>query len=103
MSNERRRYDAGFKAKVAMEAVKGLKTIAEISSEYKIHSSQINGWKKVLQAGTVSLFQEGRNHREESRNDELVDRLFSKIGQLEVELNFVQKKDSRYHWRRPGS
>ena len=82
MSNERRRYDAGFKAKVAMEAVKGLKTIAEISSEYKIHSSQINGWKKVLQAGTVSLFQEGRNHREESRNDELVDRLFSKICQF---------------------
>ena len=77
MSNERRRYDAGFKAKVALEAVKGMKTIAEISSEYKIHSSQINGWKKVLQAGTVGLFQEGRNQREESRNEELVDRVLS--------------------------
>jgi len=88
MSNERRRYDAGFKARVALEAIKGVKTIAELSSEYKIHSTQIQGWKKLLQVGTVSIFQDGRKHKEEIRNEELVDRLYNKIGQLEVELDF---------------
>jgi transposase len=103
MSNERRRYDAGFKARVALEAIKGVKTIAELSSEYKIHSTQIQGWKKLLQVGTVSIFQDGRKHKEEIRNEELVDRLYNKIGQLEVELDFVKKKDSRYFWQRHGS
>ena len=56
MRDARRRYDANFKAQVAMEALKGIKTMAELSSEYKLHATQIQGWKRLLQKEAVSLF-----------------------------------------------
>lgn len=102
MSSERRRYDAKFKARVALEALKGIKTMAELASEYKLHPSQIQNWKKQLQSGTASLFEDGRSRRDEAHQTELVDRLYSKIGQLEVELDFLKKSDSGSLWRRHG-
>jgi len=84
MSTERRRHEASFKARVALEAMKGIKTMAELASEFKIHPSQIQNWKKHLQSETVSFFKEGSGRREDAHNEELVNRLYSKIGQRAV-------------------
>jgi len=102
MRDARRRYDANFKAQVAMEALKGIKTMAELSSEYKLHATQIQGWKRLLQKEAVSLFQDGRSRQNEGVDDRLVETLFGKIGRLEVELDFLKKRDGSGPWRRLG-
>jgi transposase-like protein len=88
---QRKQHSAEFKAKVALEALKGLKTINELASEYGIHPTQINQWKKQAQEGLSSLFYERRS-RQEKGQEELTASLYQQIGQLTVELDWLKKK-----------
>jgi len=86
----KKRFDAEFKSRVALEAIKGNKTVAEISSDYKVHSTQITNWKRQALTGIKEFFSRGaRTHAEES-NREMGD-LYAQIGQLKVENDFLKK------------
>ena len=87
---QRKRYTASFKSRVALEALKGQKTVAEIASGYEVHPNQVSQWKKQLQAGMPDVFADpGRSHRAEEK---LTDKLYQEIGRLKVELDWLKKK-----------
>ena len=91
MGGARRRLTAGFKAKVALEALKGEKTIAQLSSEYGVHGNQIRQWKNKLVEELPAVFQD-RRRRSEKEGEELTAELYRQIGQLKVELDWLKKK-----------
>ena len=91
MKNKRNNYSAAFKAKVALAAVKGDKTIAELASQYEVHPTQIAQWKKQLLESVPDVFNNSRQ-KERGRQDELAEHLYQQIGQLKVELDWLKKK-----------
>ena len=91
MVNMRKSYDATFRAKVALEAVKGDKTLAELSSTFGVHPNQICKWKKQLLESLPDLFMD-RRKRKDKEQEELIDELYRQIGQLKVELDWLKKK-----------
>ena len=91
MKTERRRYDGTLKAKVAVEAIKGQRTVNEIASAYGIHPHQVTQWKKQALAQLPEMFSNGRV-RSQLADEELRDRLYQEIGQLKVELDWLKKK-----------
>lgn len=88
---KRNRYSAEFKSRVALEAIRGLRTINEISTEYGVHPNQISKWKKQVLELLPDLFS---NKRSRTQQDDSVekDRLYQQIGQLQMELNWFKKK-----------
>jgi putative transposase len=91
MKNKRRNHSALFKAKVALEAAKGNKTMAELASEFGVHPSQITQWKKQLLESMQDIFSRRRD-RTRQEQDELAEHLYQQIGQLKVELDWLKKK-----------
>ncbi len=91
MGDIRKKYDAALKAKIALEAVKGDKTIREISSAYGVHPNQIMKWKKQLLAELPSIFSDKKANTEKEKED-LEAELYRQIGQLKVELEWLKKK-----------
>ncbi|NUQ01874.1 MAG: transposase [Armatimonadetes bacterium] len=91
MSTQRRRFSAEFKAKVAVEAIKGQRTVNEIASHYGVHPSQIAEWKKQALAGMPDVFATRRS-RAEADAEALTAQLYQQIGQLKVELDWLIKK-----------
>jgi len=91
MKNKRRNYSAVFKAKVALAALKGDKTIAELASEYEVHPNQITQWKKKLFEAMPDVFSCSRQ-RDKQKQDELTEYLYQQIGQLKVEVDWLKKK-----------
>jgi putative transposase len=89
-----RQHEAAFKAKVALEAVKGEKTIAQISSEFGIHPNQIRQWRRHLLEVLPDVFSDRRKKADRERN-ELEDELYRQIGQLKVELEWLKKKSQQ--------
>ena len=85
-----KKFDAEFKARVALEAIKGNKSIAEISSEYKVHGTQIASWKRRALIGIKEFFVSGAKSTEETRGQEMSD-LYAQIGKLKVENDFLKK------------
>ena len=91
MENKRRKFNGSFKAKVALAAVKGDRTMGELAGMFGVHANQITKWKRQLLDGVPRIFSEGR--REDLRRQEaLTDRLYQQIGQLKVELDWLKKK-----------
>ena len=91
MENKRRKFNGSFKAKVALAAVKGDRTMSELASAFGVHANQITKWKRQLLDGLPGIFSE--RHREDVRQQEtLTDRLYQQIGQLKVELDWLKKK-----------
>ena len=80
-----------FKAKVGLEALKGQKTIAELASEFDVHPTQINAWRALIKDRTASLFGHG-DGKVLKEKDELIDRLYKNIGQLQVDVDWLKKK-----------
>jgi len=88
---KRKKFSKEFKAKVALEALKGNKTINELATEYEVHSTQINSWKKELQKGAGEIFG-GSKGKEVSHLETEKSRLFEQIGRLQVEVDWLKKK-----------
>ena len=91
MKNKRRNHSAQSKAKVALEAAKGDKTIAALASQYEVHPNQITKWKKQLLESLPEIFSRSR-HKDRHQQDELTEHLYQQIGQLKVELDWLKKK-----------
>ena len=86
----RRRFTADFKAKVALEALRGDKTIQEIAGRHKVHPNQVSAWKRQAMDGLGEVFSNGTDHARWDRESEVHD-LHAKIGQLTVERDFLAK------------
>ena len=93
MSEKKRRkvHSPEFKAKVGLEALKGVKTINEIGQEYEVHPVQVGQWKKAIREQAKSLFEGKRGPRPVVEHQE-PERLFSEIGKLKMELDWLKKK-----------
>jgi len=94
MGKTKKAHDSALKAKVALEAIKGDKTIAQLASEYKIHPNQIGQWKKKLLKELPSIFSDRRERQDKGR-EELESELYRQIGQLKVEVEWLKKKSQQ--------
>jgi len=88
---QRKKYSAEFKAKVALEALKEQRTVNEIASEYGVHPTQIGQWKKEALDGLSGVFS-GTIVRKSEQDEALKEKLYSQIGQLKVEVDWLKKK-----------
>lgn len=91
MKKQRKSYTAALKAKVALEAIKGQRTINEIASAYEVHPNQVTQWKKQAVSQLSEIFSNGRA-RADAAEEELRNQLYQQIGQLKVELDWLKKK-----------
>ena len=91
MKNKRRNHNAPFKVKVALAAIKGDKTIAELTNELRVHPTQITQWKNQLTDSLPDIFS-ARRKKERQNQAELTAQLYQQIGQLKVELDWLKKK-----------
>lgn len=90
MPNNRKIYTKAFKAKVALEAVKGEETVAQLSSRHGVHGSLIHEWKKTLEGGAEELFTR-KNAKKSQKDEKGLKELHAKIGQLTVEVDFLER------------
>ena len=96
MGRKRRKFGAAFKAKVALSAIRGEKTLSELASEFGVHANQVATWKRQLLEGAVELFERGRppDGQASSSNEE---ELFEQIGRLKMEVEWLKKKSAQLH------
>ena len=93
MSETKRKvFSAQQKAKVALEAIKGLKTVNEVAQQFGVHPTQVSQWKKELQQQAPDLFNGKRGPKLASDPETSPDRLYSEIGRLKMELDWLKKK-----------
>lgn len=87
---KRKKYSDEFKARVALDALKGHKTINELASEYGLHPNQIGQWKKKLIEGSADVFSRKKDREAETHEQEK-DKLYRQIGKLQVEVDWLKK------------
>jgi len=87
----KKQFSNEFKGKVALEALKGEKTVSQISSDYGVHPTQIGYWKKTVQQGLAGLFS-GKKSRADENQEKLIEELYKTIGQLKMENDWLKKK-----------
>lgn len=90
MKKTRRKFTAGFKTKVVLEALKERQTIEELAEKFKLHPNQISTWKKEFLANAEQAFTE--DHADAKEHEKEKDELYKQIGQLQVENNWLKKK-----------
>ena len=95
MSRKRRNFTPSFKAKVALAAAKGDKTLAELASQFGVYPNQISAWKKQLVDQIDELFEDGRKRPRETSEPEVA-QLYEQIGRLKVELDWLKKKAAEF-------
>ncbi len=91
MTGKRKRYSAEFKAKVALEAIRGEQTLTQLAAKHSIHQTMINAWKKQAIEGMSGVFS-GKTEAVEAAREGEIDQLHAKIGQLVVERDFLWTK-----------
>jgi transposase-like protein len=90
MAGKRVRRGASFKAKVALAAVRGDKTLGELASKFGVHPNQIGQWRKQLLDSAAELFQDGRRQKRSEGAEE--EELYEQIGRLKMEVEWLKKK-----------
>ena len=91
MPRTRKNHPPSLKAKVAVEAIRGVKTTSEIAQKFGIHPNLVGSWKKKALAGLTDVFSNGHDHSRQQADAER-DELYKQIGQLKVELDFLKKR-----------
>ena len=94
MTGKRKRHPAAFKARVALEAAKQTRTVAELAKAFQVHPVQISQWKKQLLDGVESLFRDGRRRQREPGQADQAE-LYEKIGRLDMEVEWLKKSVAR--------
>ncbi len=94
MSGKRKRYSPEFKAKVALEAVRGELTVSQLAVKHGVHQTMISGWKRQAVEGLASVFS-GRSEARQVAREEELEGLHAKIGKLVVERDFLAKASGR--------
>lgn len=89
MSTKRKVFSSAFKAKVAIEAIKGISSISELGRKYSVHPNAISNWKKQLLEGSPEIFSIKRGKNTDNPDK---DKLYEEIGRLKVELDWLKKK-----------
>lgn len=90
MATKRKRYSAEFKAKAALEAIRGVQTLSELGARFKVHPMQIAQWKRTAVEQLAEVFQKGRPRAGDGEVER--EALFEQIGRLKVELDWIKKK-----------
>jgi transposase len=98
----RKNYDKAFKAKVALEAVKGDNTIQEIATARAVHPNLVSLWKKHLLEKADSLFEKEGKDKEAEKAAAKTDELYKQIGELQVEKEFLKKKYKQLYGTEPS-
>lgn len=91
MGRKRRTFTDRFKAEVAIEAIRGMKTLAELATEYQVHPNQISDWKKQLMVCAPELFSRGKKPHARTE-EELTAPLYEEIGRLKMDIKWLEKK-----------
>lgn len=91
MKKTRRKFTSEFKAKVAIEAIKERQTLSELAEKFEVHPTQIAGWKREFLSNAPSLFESAGGSKTDQESPVDVEGLYSKIGRLEVERDFLKK------------
>jgi transposase len=91
MGRIRRKFSAEFKSKVALAAIKGDRTLAELATQYQVHPHQVTAWKGQALAVLPEVFSRKRD-QDEAQRAQLLDELYGQIGRLKVELDWLKKK-----------
>ena len=91
MKRHRRKHSAEFKARVALEAIRGVKTLSEIAKEYEIHPVMVGNWKKEMLEHLPEIFEKKRSNKGKEIEKEKA-QLHQKVGQLSMEVDFLEKK-----------
>ena len=94
MKAKRQRHQSVFKAKVGLEAMMGIKTVAEIAREYQVHPTQVSQWKRAIVERLPDVFEHGVTAQAEASEREVA-RLEQKVGQLTMELDWLKKKSKQ--------
>jgi transposase-like protein len=95
MKAKRRRHEPEFKARVALEALKGIQSIQQIAKDFDIHPVQVSDWKKAMIEGATGVFGPSREKAAGEDFERQRDELHAKIGQLTVEVDFLRKKSKQ--------
>jgi transposase len=91
MKRQRRKHTPEFKASIALEAIKGIKTISQIAKEFEVHPVMVSAWKKDLMERLPEVF-EKKNTRKDKQVEQETEQLQRKVGQLTMEVDFLEKK-----------
>jgi transposase len=93
MKSKRKRYNGAYKAKIGLEAIMGIKTVAQIARDYQVHPVQVGQWKTVIRERLPELFETGGKESKDAQ--EMIAQLHQKIGELTVDLDWLKKKSKQ--------
>lgn len=92
MGKQRRQFDKEFKARIAIEALIGDRTISQLAAHYKVHPNQVTQWRRQLQQDAPKLFARGASNGSSNEEEALIDSLYKQIGKMSVELDWLKKR-----------